>query len=110
MNDLFRKASRFLWLFLLTSVLSASDALVPPIIQPTTALAAGPADTAWKDKWNDTLAAAKKEGAVVLYTSSGVAVRQALVPKAKELFGLNMDVIVAKSDELTQKIMTERRR
>jgi len=32
------------------------------------------------------------------------------VPKARELFGLNMELVVAKSDELTQKIMTERQR
>ena len=113
MNDFFRKTGRFLWLFLLMLVLPPENAFLLPLvqlIQPTTTLAAEPAGPAWKDKWNETLAAAKKEGAVMLYTSSGVAVRQALVPKAKELFGLNMDVIVAKSDELTQKIMTERQR
>ncbi len=94
----------FLSLFLfLISVPAGRMAL----LRPTPAMAAESAAAAWKD----TIAAAKKEGTVVVYTSaSGVAVRQGLVNKMKELFGINMEVVVAPGDELTQKILTERQR
>ncbi len=101
----------FFLIFFLALFLPMRSASLPRAVQPALATASEPAKASWREKWNDTTAAAKKEGAVVVYSSaSGVAVRQALVSKVKELFGINMEVVVAPGDQLTQKIITERQR
>lgn len=64
---------------------------------------------AWEIEWEKVLAAAKKEGKVVLYTSRGADMRAALYKGFTPKFGIEMDSTSGKGNELAQKILAERR-
>ena len=53
--------------------------------------AAPPTDAAWEKKWNTTLAEAKKEGTVSVYTSWGAAGRVAVTKAFKDKYGINLE-------------------
>ncbi len=70
-----------------------------------------PAKSGWEQKWNDTLAGARQEGALMLYTSGeGPAMREQIFPLFRDRFGITIDLMAAKSDELTAKVQAERQR
>lgn len=112
MNKFLQKAILFLATWLILFRLSAGAVpLLPLLLPPVPAQAAEPAKATWREKWQETVTAAKKEGNIVVYTSSlGPDVRLALVTKIRDLFGINVDVVAVPSDQLTQKILTERQR
>lgn len=82
-----------------------------PAIPPSGTLVTQPVKekAAWEIEWEKVLAAAKKEGKVVLYTSRGADMREALYKVFTPKYGIELDSMSGKGNELSQKIIAERR-
>lgn len=70
---------------------------------------AGQAKPAWQEKWDTILAAANKEGKLVLYTSGGPEMRTAFTKGIKNAYGLDAEVVTGRAPELNVKLLAERR-
>lgn len=68
-----------------------------------------PAREAWEEEWSRTLAAAQKEGTVVLYGTVGVQGRAALATAFKERYGIRLEGISGAGALMTEKLLSERR-
>jgi len=62
----------------------------------------------WQKTWDETLAAAKKEGKVVVMGSPDPVMRNELVPKFNAKFGIQIDYIAGQSGPLAERIKIER--
>jgi iron(III) transport system substrate-binding protein len=62
----------------------------------------------WKKTWDDTLAAARKEGKVVVAGPPDSAVRQALPPAFKARYGITLEYLGARTNEVAAKLRSER--
>ena len=82
-----------------------------PAVQPPAALALQPVKekAAWEVEWEKVLAAARREGKVVLYTSRGADMRAALYKGFTSRYRIELDSTGGKGNEITQKILAERR-
>ncbi|MBI4331466.1 MAG: extracellular solute-binding protein [Chloroflexi bacterium] len=63
----------------------------------------------WEQDWQNTLAAAKKEGILTIYSGIGSELRQPISQAIKEKFGLDIDWVIGSAQSLTPKILAERR-
>ncbi len=72
------------------------------------ALPAGAQDKGWEPEWNKTLAAAKKEGKVVLVGSPDPVVRKELTEKFQNRFGITLEYLGVRSGEAVGRIRNER--
>lgn len=63
----------------------------------------------WQERWDTILAAAQKEGKVVAYGDMGVEARDAVAAKFREKYGIILDLVAGRSNEVTQKYITETR-
>lgn len=68
-----------------------------------------PVKEAWEAKWEQVLREAKKEGKVVMYTSTGGPVTKAWVDNFTKKHGLSLEIVSGRGGELSSKILTERR-
>ncbi len=100
--------------FLVVALLAASCS---PEITPT-ALPKAPAgistvssqsNSALQEKWNETVAAAKAEGSLAIYHPSGAEMRQRVGEEFYKKFGIRIEWTPGRSNELVQKILSERR-
>lgn len=67
------------------------------------------AQTKVSDKeWNSIIEAAKKEGKVVVAGSPDPVMRNEIIPKFKERYGIPVEFIAGRSSEITARIKTER--
>lgn len=64
---------------------------------------------AWQTGWEKTVAEAKKEGTVVVLTSSGAETRSLVARGFKERYGINVEFIAGQGAEVARKILAERR-
>ena len=62
----------------------------------------------WKTTWDATLAAAKKEGKVVIIGSPDPVMRGMINPKFTERFGIKVEYIAGGSGQLAERVRTER--
>jgi ABC-type Fe3+ transport system substrate-binding protein len=62
----------------------------------------------WKKTWDETLAAAQKEGKVVVTGPPDSAVRQALPPAFKARYGITLEYMGGRSSEVAAKMRSER--
>lgn len=62
-----------------------------------------------QSKWDTTLAAAKTEGSLLVYTTANPATTQALSRAFKDKYGITVEFIVGRGEELVQRISTENR-
>lgn len=78
---------------------------------PPAAVALAPASIrpAWQEKWETALAAAKKEGTVVIATSGGSQLRAAISSGIKEAHGLKAENIAGTAPEVQVRVFAERR-
>ncbi|MBI4331048.1 MAG: extracellular solute-binding protein [Chloroflexi bacterium] len=80
---------------------------------PATAPERGPqgsaVKTAWEQEWDSTLAAAKKEGKVVVYTGYGAEWREALSEPMARKYGISVDALTARSAEIAERVMREQK-
>ena len=73
--------------------------------------APGLAQTKASDKeWNAVVEAAKKEGKVVVAGSPDPVMRNDVIPKFKERYGIPIEFIAGRSSEITARVKTERAR
>jgi ABC-type Fe3+ transport system substrate-binding protein len=63
----------------------------------------------WRDDWNETLKAAKKEGKVAVITDVTAAIRDALTIPFQEKYGITVDLFGALGREIPPRIAAERK-
>ncbi len=63
----------------------------------------------WEARWAETTAGAAKDGAVVIYTSAGNALRDPLTRAFREKFGISLDWVAGTTPELAEKVFREHR-
>ncbi len=87
----------------------------PPAVEPApatgkTGAASAPAKAGWEDQWAKTLAAAKQEGTVTIYTVWRPETRTTLTPAFKEKFGIDIEFTpFSRGADLLPKVQTEQR-
>ncbi len=62
----------------------------------------------WEKEWNETLAAAKKEGRVAVAGSPDPVMRNAVIPKFTSRFGIAVEFIAGRASQYIAKVQTER--
>jgi iron(III) transport system substrate-binding protein len=62
----------------------------------------------WEKEWNETLAAAKKEGRVTVAGSPDPVMRNEIIPKFTSRFGIQVEFIAGRASQYIAKIQTER--
>ncbi len=60
-------------------------------------------------EWNKTVAEAKQEGKVTLYTSMGMEMRTVLAPALKDSYGIELEMVSAPTGQIVAKIISEAR-
>ncbi|TAK00711.1 extracellular solute-binding protein, partial [bacterium] len=76
------------------------------LLLPLTAASAQQKD--WEKDWNQTLAAAKKEGSVVVVGSPDPVMRSEIIPKFQARYGIPVEFLAGRSSEIVARIRTER--
>src|SRR5450830_1481057 len=79
---------------------AASMKLAAVLPSSKAAALTGTKQQSWQTEWEKTLQAAKAEGKVVMYTTAGSDIRSALTRGIKEKFGLSMDFVIGKGNEM----------
>lgn len=77
-----------------TFIFGACTPAIAPAPDTKSAPVTGKTGPAWQEKWEKTVAAAKKEGEVLLYGNVVPATREALVAALQEKFGIKLDMVV----------------
>ncbi|MBI4329659.1 MAG: extracellular solute-binding protein [Chloroflexi bacterium] len=105
------KASFFLGITAVLMVACSPAATLTPTSTPTqsTLEKAAPVKQPWEVDWEQTLAEAKREGQVVIYTSRGADVKKALSDAFVPKYNIALEYLTGKSAELSAKIDAERR-
>ncbi len=62
----------------------------------------------WRKTWDETLAAAKKEGKVVVLGQPSPAMRNEILPKFTERFGIKVEHVAGRSSEIVGRLRSER--
>jgi ABC-type glycerol-3-phosphate transport system substrate-binding protein len=62
----------------------------------------------WQKTWDETLAAAKKEGKVVIIGSPDPVMRAEINPKFTQRYGIKVEYIAGGSSQLIERVRTER--
>lgn len=101
-------------LLLVYGVACASGATPTPATggQPavkSTSPAAAPSVAAWEAEWNKTLAAAKTEGTVVIYSIQNSATRETLRKTFKDKYGIDLEFVAGTGTELVARASSERK-
>ena len=80
------------------------------LIGPTAESAAGPAGGGWKAEWEKTVEAAKKEGAVSVYSMWAPDTRTALTQAFKQRYGINVEfTLFGRGSEITARADKEKK-
>lgn len=98
-----------IFVLLLALVLSCAPKKGPvPTLSPQQQTAAS--KEAPQTEWEKTLQEAKKEGKVIVYASTGAAVaRDMMVKSVREKYNIEVEMIVGRGAEISQKIFSERK-
>ncbi|MBI4334407.1 MAG: extracellular solute-binding protein [Chloroflexi bacterium] len=78
-----------------------------PAPAPKDAAVQSPAKAAWETEWADTLAAARKEGEVQVYTTFGADWRVAMNEAMSAKYGIALSILAGRSDELGARLLKE---
>ena len=65
-------------------------------------------NTDWQKTWDETVAAAKKEGTVVVLAQPSPAMRNVILPRFTERFGIKVEHIAGRSSEIVGRLRAER--
>ncbi len=82
---------------------SAAQTAAPPLGKAPV----GVSKPAWEQKWDATLAEAKKEGKVAIYGQVGPELRDELTTAVRKEFGLDLEFTVGKGAEVSTKFLAE---
>jgi iron(III) transport system substrate-binding protein len=80
-----------------------------PFLFVPLALAQQPPKANWQHDWENTLAAAKKEGSVVVYHAPFGEAREVLQKTFKEKYGIDIEFVTGRTGDLVSRITTERK-
>src|SRR3990172_3162710 len=75
----------------------------------TPAKAAPPAVADWQQKWDNTVAEAKKEGKLVVYAGSIGEAGRAIAAAFKDKFGISLELVQGRGEEIVARINSERK-
>ncbi len=81
---------------------------VSPPASPAPAKQAGPAGPSLKTEWDKTVAAARQEAAVTIYTSAGPGQTSALRQGFQQAYGISAEFVAGRGAELREKLFRER--
>lgn len=101
----------FLAILLLTLFSCASGAVKSPSSSPSLNLeitAIGNRE-AWETEWERTVAIAKKEGNLILYSTAGTGVRNAVADLFTSKYGIKIDITAGRGGEISARLLQERR-
>jgi len=87
-----------------TALSAASQSPASAAKTPSAAVQGG-----WEKRWEETLAAAKKEGEVEIYLNAPTDTRIALADAFSKKFGLKLNVMIASGRDLEAKLISEHR-
>ena len=104
-----RKSIIFLSLFILSVLFVIGSASSTGAAPAKATVRVSPAKNNWKQEWDKCLSGAKKEGHVVVASSIGQEVRNALGKAFTGKYGVEVEFIQGKPTELIPKVMAERR-
>ncbi len=93
--------------------LGAQAASVPGVTKKSAGVpgqAAAPDTSSWREKWDKTVAAARKEGRLRFYGEISSETRQAIAKPLKEKYGIEVEFVSGISGEIVQRLTTERSR
>ncbi len=97
----------------IVAVLLALSSACAPAVAPTALPSPTPQDQParqkWETDWEKTLAEAKQEGTVIIYTTASSSTRQALADEIRKKFGLDLEFVSGRGNEVVEKISAERR-
>lgn len=98
-------------LTLLTLEAAACTPAVAPTIAPSpiSGTLSVPAKQRWQADWEKTLAAAKQEGTVVIYTTASSSTRATISKEYNQKFGISLEFVSGRGSEVVEKISAERR-
>lgn len=82
--------------------------LLALLLSVTFAASAAAQTSDWQKTWNETLAAAKKEGKVVIVGSPDPVMREQVIPKFTDRYGIKVEYIAGSSSQLAARVRTER--
>lgn len=68
-----------------------------------------PAKSGWEQDWEKAIAGAKKEGKVIVYSTSGPEVRIPVGAAFREKFGIPVEFVTGKGAEVSAKLLSERK-
>ncbi|MBI4333461.1 MAG: extracellular solute-binding protein [Chloroflexi bacterium] len=91
-------------------LVACAQGTAPPTV--ATAPAAGPVRserTAWEADWEKTVAAAKKEGKVMVYSTASVALLRELGRVFNNKYGIEVEALSGRGEDLTRRMETEKR-
>ncbi len=100
------------FLFLLISACAPTSTITSSTPVPAATPSATPSQEtrlAWQLEWDKLVAAARNEGRVVLYTTAGSDVRTELSKAFKARYGVDLEQLPGRGEDLANKIITERR-
>lgn len=64
----------------------------------------------WEKEWNETLAAVKREGKLVIYLSDATATaRDPIIRSMKNNYGIETEIVVARAAELVPRVLNEKK-
>ncbi|MBI2934869.1 MAG: extracellular solute-binding protein [Chloroflexi bacterium] len=88
------------------AVACAAPAAAPVAPAPLTSV---PSQATWQQEWEKTLVAARKEGKLVIYITSGPDMQGLLRTAIKDKFGLDIEFVSGTASELANKALAEKR-
>ena len=109
MHHIFPKVSVFLSLLFFLAGPTGGNFPLCTALKPASAQAAESDKANWKQKWEEMVAAAKKEGNLTVYTTAGGADVRKTSAAFTEKYGIKVDVLSARGPELVQKMEAQHR-
>ncbi len=80
----------------------------PPTAAPTAPPAPAVTKPQWQQEWDKTVAAARKEGSVMVYSTPSGAVLRVLAEAFEKKFGIKVEFVNGRGEELTQRMQSEK--
>lgn len=69
----------------------------------------GKAEASWEQKWEDLIKAAKREGKLSIIATMNQTARDEIIKRFNEKFGITVDIVTGRGNELVAKVMAERK-
>jgi len=85
-----------------------AKSIVAPLLLLVSTLEVCAQSADWQKTWDQTLAAAKREGKVVVVGSPDPVMRNEIIPKFTAQFGITIEYIVGRSSDIGTRLRTER--